>query len=264
MIDSKGFGGRRNVSRQIRRWKRSVADLLPSKRGRAIAEARAWVAEAAERVTAVLQTERKGSGTAADEASRREAAERADGMRGFARMLMPFDVAAQWVLAIAAFPQFGTWPNLLIAVAITGGVWYATLRAFRMWHDPDRPARSIRVARWVAGIASIIAALGGAVYATARFALPQYFANLEGLLFACLVALAEIGPIASGAASFGSWVADKPARTAARIATLERELGELTAFGGWLDENGDNHPPSGDAVVASPHLVPESAELGHA
>lgn len=135
------------------------------------------------------------------------------GLRTLALFLVALDVPVQVLLNSAALPDVPGWRVAAGSVGLALGIAGAVhLVLVHLVHDTDRPARTIRLCKSLAGAAFVATALGATVFLFARQASPEMAGHLVTLTAVSLWTVAEALPLSAGFFSAWAHVLAEPVR----------------------------------------------------
>lgn len=140
-----------------------------------------------------------------------------------ALILVAVDLPLQYLLNRLAFGQLPEWSILLASPAIAlglGAIIHAVVIAFI--HDEDRPARSLRICRVLAGVALMTATTAASVFAFARQASPEVVPHIVTLTSISIWVLAETLPVTGGVFSAWAYILAAPRLVARRLRAVRR------------------------------------------
>lgn len=159
------------------------------------------------------------------------------GLCTMAALLLALDVPIQFLLNRVALPEVELWVLALIAPAIALGlaalVHGATLAFF---YDRDRPARSIRICRLMAGLSFVVTAAGTTVFLFARQASADVASHIVTLTSISLWTVAEALPLSAGFFLAWAHILGQPSLARRHRGQVQRHIGMLSQFVARLDQ----------------------------
>lgn len=173
------------------------------------------------------------------------AAREAVRLRAFAALVLALDLPVQYLLNSAGLPEVAAWKialgSLALPLGLAGAIHYL---GEPLLYDPDRPFRSVRIAKILAAVSFIATGLAAAVFLFARQASAEIAGSIVGLTTFAIWTVAEGLPLTAGFT--GMWAhmllrpaihADRLQRVKEEIATLERFLERLEGEKSRLESN---------------------------
>lgn len=159
------------------------------------------------------------------------------GLATMAALLLALDVPIQFLLNRVALPDVELWVLALIAPVIALGiaalVHGATLAFF---YDQDRPARSIRICRVLAGLSFVVTGAGSTVFLFARQASADVASHIVTLTSISLWTVAEALPLSAGFFLAWAHILGQPSLARRHRGQVHRHIGALSQFVAELDQ----------------------------
>ena len=146
-------------------------------------------------------------------------------LKGAWLLLVVLDIPVQFLLNHAALPGVETGVVALgsvsVALAITG---LAHVVAVALLYDHERPARSMRLCRMLAGLSFLAIAAGAGIFLFARQASAEMVPYIVTLTSVSLWTVAEALPLSAGFFSAWAHILAEPRRAQKRIREVESNI----------------------------------------